>query len=260
MPIHMNYLSCLIASLTGACALGLAADILAADTLAADTKVSAHAGPLTAFSQLPSLDGSAWQPLEFPNIDRHSRYRLVQEEGQQVIRAETENSASGLIERQTLDPEATPVLEWRWKVSNVFENGDARTKAGDDYPARIYVAFAFEPERAGFFERAKRSAAGVFYDEEIPGTALNYIWANRLQQGAIVPNPFSEETQMIAVTSGGDQAGEWVKVRRNIVEDYQAAFGRKPPAIIGIGIMSDSDNTGGSATAWYGDIQLRAVD
>lgn len=228
--------------------------------LAVTARAEGQRGGLSAFSSLPSLEGSAWEPLEFPNIDRHSTYTLVEEGGERVVRAETAASASGLIARQRMDPAAAPVIEWRWKVSNTFDQGDARKKAGDDYPARIYVAFAFEPDRAGFFERAKRSAAGVFYDEEIPGTALNYIWANRLEVGAIVPNPFSGETRMIAATSGSDQVGEWVSVRRNIVEDYEAAFGRKPPAIIGIGIMSDSDNTGESATAWYGDIELRAAE
>jgi hypothetical protein len=215
---------------------------------------------LSQFSELQSLEESEWEPLEFPNIDAHSAYELVQEGGQTVVRAETDGGASGLILRRRIDPIETPIIEWRWKVSNVFEKGNARQKSGDDYPARIYVAFAFEPDQASFFERAKRSAAGVFYDEEIPGTALNYIWANQVEQGEIVTNPFSEETQMVAVTSGAEQVGEWVSVRRNVVEDYQAAFGRKPPAIIGIGIMSDSDNTGESATAWYGDIELKAAE
>jgi hypothetical protein len=58
------------------------------------------------------------------------------------------------------------------------------------------------------------------------------------------------------VDSGSEQTGRWVSHRRNIIEDYQSAFGHAPPAIIGIGIMSDSDNTGESATAWYGDITL----
>lgn len=212
------------------------------------------------FSQLQSLENSPWEPLAFPNIDRHSSYSLVTEDGQTIVRADTAGGASGLIARQRIEPAATPVIQWRWKVTNVFEKGDAREKSGDDYPARIYVAFAFEPDQASFFERAKRAAAGVFYDAEIPGTALNYIWANTLKEGQMVANPYSRETQMVAVTSGREQVGEWVSVERNIVADYQAAFGRKPPAIIGIGIMSDSDNTGESATAWYGDIVLKAGD
>ncbi len=61
---------------------------------------------------------------------------------------------------------------------------------------------------------------------------------------------------MVAVNSGPQNAGKWMTVKRDIVADYRKAFGEAPPAVIGIAIMSDSDNTGESATAWYGDIRL----
>jgi hypothetical protein len=32
------------------------------------------------------------------------------------------------------------------------------------------------------------------------------------------------------------------------------AFGKKPPMISGVAIMTDSDNTGESAISYYGDI------
>lgn len=211
--------------------------------------------PVATFSSIESLE-DGWEPLEFPNIDRHSHYELVQDDGIQVVKAQTSNSASGLIARVRLDPQQRPILEWRWKVSGVYEKGDARKKAGDDYPARIYVAFEFEPDKAGFFERAKRKAVEALAGEKLPGNALNYIWANKLPVDSLVPNPYTESTQMIAVNSGAAQAGEWVTVSRDIVADYEEAFGEAPPTIVGIGIMSDSDNTGESATAWYGDVSL----
>ena len=50
--------------------------------------------------------------------------------------------------------------------------------------------------------------------------------------------------------------GQWVTAERDIVADYRRAFGTEPPPIVGIAIMSDSDNTGESARAWYGDVSL----
>lgn len=210
---------------------------------------------ITPFSTMASLD-DGWEPLEFPKIDRHTDYRLVQEDGVQVIEAKTDNSASGLIARLDLDAGDTLTLKWRWKVSNIFDKGDARKKSGDDYPARIYVAFEFEPDKAGWFERAKRKTVETVFGEELPGNAINYIWANQLAEGETVANPYSEETMMIAVTSGKGQAGEWVTVERDLVADYRAAFGENPPNLRGVAIMSDSDNTGDMATAWYGDLEL----
>jgi hypothetical protein len=205
------------------------------------------------FSTMTSLD-KGWQPLQFPDIDRHTDYQLVTIDGVQVVKAMTDGGASGLIAKQRIETGDSLVLRWRWKVSNVFDKGDARKKSGDDYPARIYVAFAFQPEKASFFERAKRAAVSTLFGEELPGNALNYIWANRLEVGSTIANPYTESTQMIAVNSGARQAGQWVTVERDIVADYRRAFGEAPPPIVGIAIMTDGDNTGAAATAWYGDI------
>lgn len=208
------------------------------------------------FSAMTGLD-DGWEPLEFPRIDRHSQYRLVEVDGQQVMVARTEAGASGLIARISVTPGDRLLLQWRWKVSNTYREGDARRKEGDDYPARIYVAFKFQEEQAGLFERLKRGTVKALFGEELPGNALNYIWANRLPAGSIVPNPYTDRTMMVAVSSGDERVGQWVTEERDIVADYHAAFGEAPPPIVGIGIMSDADNTGESATAWYGDIRLR---
>lgn len=217
----------------------------------------AQQGEIPAFSELVSLETeTGWEPLIFPNIGEYSRYELVMEDGQQVVQATTDGGASGLIARLALEPGDSLILRWRWKVSNVYEKGDARRKDGDDYPARIYVAFRFEPDKASWFERAKRRTVSALFGEELPGNALNYIWANRLPEGEMVPNPFTDQTMMLAVSSGTEQVGQWLTIERDIVADYRRAFGAEPPALVGIAIMSDSDNTGESATAWYGDITL----
>lgn len=229
--------------------------ILLAGIALLGAQVSRGDEPLQPFSTMTSLD-DGWEPLVFPKIDRHSQYRLVEVDGVQVVEAATNNGASGLIARISLEPGDQLILRWRWKVSNVYTKGDARKKEGDDYPARIYVAFAFEPGKAGWFERAKRKAVQVLIGEELPGKALNYIWANKLPFGEAIANPFTDQTMMIAVNSGTDKAGEWVTVERDVVADYKAVFGDNPPKLVGIAIMSDSDNTGESATAWYGDVEL----
>ncbi|WP_179397212.1 DUF3047 domain-containing protein [Marinobacter sp. ANT_B65] len=210
---------------------------------------------LPAFSKMTSLS-DGWEPLEFPKIDQHSNYELAQDEGVQVVKAHTSGGASGLIARLNVKPGGSMMLSWRWKVSNVFKEGDARKKSGDDYPARIYVAFEFQPDKAGFFERAKRKTVALLIGEELPGNALNYIWANTLPVGEFVTNPYTDRTVMVAVSSGSEKAGEWVNIERDIIADYRKAFGESPPPVRGIAIMSDSDNTGEQSTAWYGDIRL----
>lgn len=224
-------------------------------TLALTSPALADDAELPRFSTLTGLQ-PGWEALEFPNIDRHSIYQLVQDDGVQVVRAHTDDSASGLIARLRVEPGEQLLLRWRWKVSGIYDKGNAYNKDGDDYPARIYVAFEFQPQQAGFFERLKRGTVKALFGEELPGNALNYIWASRLTVGEFVANPYTDQTMMIAVNSGATDTGTWITVERDIVADYRRAFGKAPPTIVGIGIMSDSDNTGEEATAWYGDIEL----
>lgn len=222
--------------------------------------VNAHADEriIGDFSKLDPSTGfpKAWEALTFPNIDRHTQYRLVRDDGRIVIRADSQNAASGMIRSLRIDPRAYPVIHWRWKVDHVLKNGDLTKKKGDDYAARIYVAFAFEPKTAGWWAKLRHKSAAFFAGKELPGTALNYIWANRAPIGTIATNRYAEEAKMIAVQSGNDLSGQWVTEQRNIMEDYQQAFGGKPPEIIGIAIMTDTDNTGEATTAYYGDIVL----
>jgi hypothetical protein len=61
---------------------------------------------------------------------------------------------------------------------------------------------------------------------------------------------------MIAVESGPEKAGAWQTETRNIYEDYRRSFGEAPPRVGAVAIMTDTDNTGEDALAWYGAIRI----
>lgn len=199
-----------------------------------------------------------WEPLHFKDIERHTDYSPVNTKDTYVIKASSKNSSSGLIRKIRIDPLKYPVVEWSWKISNVYEKGNARKKSGDDYPARIYITFAYEPDKAGFFQKVKFEAIKAIHGQYPPTSALNYIWASKLKKGSILANPFTEKVKMIAVQSGSEKASQWVKERRNILRDYREIYGENPPEISGVAIMTDSDNTGEEAAAWYGDIIFKS--
>jgi hypothetical protein len=198
-----------------------------------------------------------WKPLTFKNIERHTSYTLVKDGETTVVRASANASASGLIRKIKIDPKEYPIVQWRWKVSNLLKKGDVTQKEGDDYPARIYIAFEYDPKKLGFFEKAKYQAARLLYGEYPPLGAINYIWESRAPKGTVVPNPFTDRVKMIVVESGGLMLNQWVSEERNIYEDYKKAFGDEPHAISGVAIMTDADNTGESAIAYYGDIVFK---
>lgn len=178
-----------------------------------------------------------WKDKEFKG---RTDYRVVREATGNALQAESHGEASALILEQAIDLTQFPVLSWRWKVEKTLAKGDARTKDGDDYAARVYVIFPH-----WFFPKTR---------------AINYIWANKLPLGAVVPNSFTSRAIMIAVQSGDEHAGKWMIESRNVLADYRAIFGEEPPLAGAIAVMTDTDNTGGSALAWYDDIRLKKTE
>ena len=205
----------------------------------------------------PSGPPAGWEPLTFPKIPRHTQYRLVPQDGGWVVEARAQASASGLIHRVKVDPTARPVLRWRWKVDALVPDGDVSRKSGDDYPARLYITFAYDPQHASLGQRIRYETARLIYGEYPPHSGLNYIWDRKATVGSIVPNAYTDRVRMIVVQSGPDHLAEWREYERDIVQDYRAAFGAEPPAISGIAIMTDADDTKQSALAYYGEISLQ---
>ncbi|MBB5499983.1 hypothetical protein HDG37_004203 [Paraburkholderia sp. MM5384-R2] len=63
---------------------------------------------------------------------------------------------------------------------------------------------------------------------------------------------------MIVVSGQPGDAGKWQILRRNIVQDYEKVFHETPGRITAYGLLTDTDNTGSTTRAWYGDVQFRA--
>jgi len=198
-----------------------------------------------------------WKPLTFKKIERHTTYTLVKDNEMVVIKAVAEESASGLTREIKINPKEYPIVQWRWKVTNILKKGDVRRKEGDDYPARIYITFEYDSSKLSFFEKAKYETIRLLYGQYPPIGAINYIWESKAPIGTMVPNPYTDRVTMFVVESGASKLNQWVNEERNIFEDYKKAFGQEPPMISGIAIMTDTDNTGESATAYYGDILFK---
>ena len=174
-----------------------------------------------------------WQEKSFKG---HNDYHLIENNTRKVIEVSSHGTASALIRKITFSPDEYPILRWSWKIAATLPSGDERTKAGDDYAARVYVVFAGKH----FWETR----------------AIVYIWANRLEKDSVIANAFTANAMMVAVQSGNKEAGKWMSQERNLLNDYQQLFGSHPGEAEAVAIMTDTDNTGEKATAWYGDISL----
>ncbi|MFC1523161.1 DUF3047 domain-containing protein [Thermodesulfobacteriota bacterium] len=178
------------------------------------------------------LDGK-WQVKSFTGNTRYTHFSDNKHAG---IMAVSKGTASGLYHELKYSPRDYPYLSWSWKIQHILSTGDATTKSGDDYAARIYIIFP-----SLFFWKTK---------------VLNYIWANKLPKGEAIPSSYTKNSIMIAVESGNENSGRWMKETRNIHEDFLRHFGSPPPKVGAIALMTDTDNTGEEALAWYGPITI----
>jgi hypothetical protein len=204
----------------------------------------------------PSAPPPGWEALTFPRVPRHTRYLVVRDGEHWVLRAESDAAASGLYRPLDLDPKVYRVLSWRWKVENVLAKADPRRKGGDDYAARVYVAFRYEPASATLWERSRYGAYRLLHGRYPPGLALSYVWESRLPVGTALDNAYTDRAKIIVARSGAADVGRWVTERRDIYEDYRRLVGGEPPRIAGIALMTDTDDTGERAVAYYDGLTL----
>ncbi len=185
-----------------------------------------------------------FEPADILQWSHHSftgetTYRLVEKDGAPAVQAICEQgTASGLFFRGGIDLTETPILEWRWRVEEVLEGVDETRRAGDDYPARLYVV----DEHTLLRWRTR---------------ALNYVWSSAMPEGADWPNAYAEQARMIAVRSGAGEDG-WVMERRNVQKDFRRYHDREVDTVDALAIMTDCDDTGQRTEAWYGPVRWLA--
>lgn len=201
-----------------------------------------------------SLDN--WRPLYFPKIKAHTKYGTEKSGTDHYLRAESDASASALVNIKEIDIYQYPKVRWRWKISNVYEKAVPGTKKGDDYPIRVYVFFKYDPARLSLMEKIRYNAAKIIYGEYPPDSTLSYVWASRPDTPLIMTSPYTEKAKLIALERGPEKVGRWVGESVNILEDYRKAFGVDPPSTASIAIMNDSDNTGEKSVSYVGFIEV----
>ena len=174
-----------------------------------------------------------WQQKSFKD-DTH--YQIVNLNKQAVLQAKSTASASSLYKEVRIDLQKTPYLNWSWRIEQRLLINDEQSKQGDDFTARIYLII----KGKWFFWQTK---------------AINYVWANHNPIDKAWANPFAgDNVMMIAVRSKNDQAQHWYTEKRNVLTDFKAHFDEDIRYIDGIAIMTDTDNSAGSALSYYADI------
>ena len=196
-----------------------------------------------------------WAPVRINEHKVSTRYDLVSDDGVVVLHAKADKAASGLGQPVRADVAATPWLSWRWKVDAPIAGADPSVSAREDAPARIVLEFDGDRTKLGLSDRAVDNLSEKLSGRPLPFATLMYIFAERLPVGTVVANPHTKRIQMIVVDNGAGVRA-WNAFSRNVREDYRRAFGQDPQALLTLGVLTDTDNTGTVAEAWYGDLKL----
>ena len=209
---------------------------------------------LGGFSKQTSKISDSWNPLTFGSIEEHTSYTLVNDQNINVIKAESNESASGLTKKVRFNPKEYPYLSWRWKVNKTIPGTDVTSKSGDDYAARIYVMFKYALKDLPADEQSRVNLYKFFNGKLPPLASLNYIWGNKMAKGTIVSSPYTQRVKMVVVRNKKSELQKWHVEERNIYEDYVKAFGEEPKDVTSVAIMTDTDNTNAMAESYFGDI------
>ena len=237
----------------GVSLVALAACVLGAAAAARDVIV-----PFSAAQPGPGLP-PGWSILALPR-KKLPDFRLVRDAGVTVLHVHSESAVGSALFRLHADPHATSRLSWRWKIDRTLTRGRLGFKEGDDFAARVYVSFDFPLEALSFADRMKMRIAKLVYGPDLPAAAICYVWDNHMPIGTNVWNPFTDRMRMVVLESGPARVGEWVEESRDVEADFRAAFGvswKGPtPAISGVAVSADTDQTQESVNAWFGDLRL----
>jgi hypothetical protein len=199
------------------------------------------------FISLPKIKHNAVTLVDDAVDNRHTT----------VLKVESDNSAGSIGIPLTATREAgNTTLEWRWKVNRKLEKADMSKKTGDDFAGRVYVFFDVPLDSLSFMERSKIRLARAVAGADVPTAALCYVWDNTHAVGHTQWSPYTNRVRKIVLQTGGANINKWVKEPRDVAADFKVAFGFDAPAITGVAVGNDTDNTDDNVTTWFGDVKF----
>lgn len=196
-----------------------------------------------------------WQHWPLPG-KRATEYVATQDEGREAVAVWADASASMLRQRLRIEPQDLGRVQFSWKVPELIARADLGQRDSADSPVRLVLAF--DGERSGFSlkDSMLSELARTLTGEPMPYATLMYVWCNTRAPGSVIVNPRTERIRKLVLESGRERLNQWLDYERDIRADFVRAFGEEPGALIGMAIMTDSDNTQTTARAWYGPVRL----
>ncbi len=213
---------------------------------------------LPKFSAEKARDGmpEGWHFYRIAPYKKNTVYRLENYQGRTVLAANSQTSASGLAVKLRPRSAQNLWLQWEWKAIGALPQADNADSQRDDAPLRLLVAFDGNKSKLSLKEKLTFEMANLISGQEMPYATVMYIWSSKNAVNTVLNNAHTSRLKMIVVDSGWDNLGEWRKHERDLAADYKLAYGETPGNVIGIALLTDTDNTKSEVRALYGDIEL----
>lgn len=200
-------------------------------------------------------DTSRWTPVLLPSKLR-TAFQLEKHDQRIAVQAKAESSASMLRQRLHVPPDRLGRLQFQWQIEGLIAQADMGERDSEDSPVRLILAFEGDRSRFSAKNAMLSDLTEALTGEPLPYATLMYVWCNRRPVESVIVNPRTDRVRKLVMESGAAHIKQWRQYERNIRVDFEKAFGEPPGALVGIAIMTDTDNTRSHAKAWYGDIRL----
>ena len=201
-------------------------------------------------------DQLKWETVKLPG-KQNTQYALVKLKDHSMLQANADASASMLRKTLNVAPDQLNALSFSWQVPQLIANADMALRDQDDSPVRLVLAFEGDRSQFNAKNAMLNELTQAITGQPMPYATLMYVWCNKRPVGTVIHNPRTDRIRKIVVESGSANLNQWLTYERNIKADFEKAFGEAPGALVGIGLMTDTDNTRSKTLAWYGPIQLK---
>jgi len=198
-----------------------------------------------------------WKTFQFSSGKKLTDYKIINKDQNHYLQIKSDSSASGLICKTKFNPNINPLLKWKWKVENIIPNADGKTKAGDDYPIRLYVMFEQDSTQISFWSKLEKEAAKLITGYEPPYKSLCYVWANSDSDTKNYFSPYTEDVMIIPIQIGTENCNQWITEQINIVEDFKKYFEEEIPNIAYLALLGDTDNTKSQTSSYIDFIEIK---
>jgi hypothetical protein len=160
---------------------------------------------------------------------------FASKDGVSALRCETRSSGSMLFRHVDIDLADYPLLAWRWFIEVPIDSAlDERTRAGDDHPARLFIAF--------------KTAMGEDRRMEI-------IWGNRLKAGDY---KYIDKFPHYVANAGNENIGRWHAEQVDLQAIYRHIWRDGAPArVLDIALFCDSDDTHTASIAYFAEVVMK---